>query len=308
MADLGVDVVERRAHLRHGLVLVQPEVLDAGADDGQRRPQLVARVRRELALTPERLALCVQRRPDGHQGACGVRGAQHAREHQREHATADEHLEQQSRASPARRSGPGRPGVTTWSPSSPVFVATLRTRCGYPPAWMLRTSCPCSRAASMLSMSGRPSGSDQPVRLADLVVLAHEQRDGAGGPATEPRLEGWRARPAAADPLDDGLGAFVELADPLVGQGVGDRGVDGDPQQQQHRERGPAAEQHQPPANAPDELGIACLLRVTQRPRPVDRRSSQQSRPAPRHASLRRYPTPRTVRIMPPALPSLSRR
>ena len=40
-----------------GWSLVQPEVLDAGADDGQRRAQLVARVSRELALAPERVAL-----------------------------------------------------------------------------------------------------------------------------------------------------------------------------------------------------------------------------------------------------------
>ena len=94
VADLRVDVVERGAHLRDGLVLVQSQVLDAGADDGQRRPQLVARVGRELALAPQCLALRVQRRPDGHQGARRVGGTQHAREHQRQHATTDEHLEQ----------------------------------------------------------------------------------------------------------------------------------------------------------------------------------------------------------------------
>ena len=110
VADLGVDVVERRAHLGHRLVLVQPQVLDAGADDGQRGAQLVAGVGRELALSPERLALGVQRGPDGHQGARRVGGTEHAREHQRQHATADEHRSSDSSGLTARPSGPGRPG------------------------------------------------------------------------------------------------------------------------------------------------------------------------------------------------------
>ena len=94
VADLGVDVVERGADLGDRLVLVQPQVLDAGAHDGQRRPQLVAGVGRELALSPERLALGVQRGPDGHQGARRVGGAEHARQHQRQDAATDQHLEQ----------------------------------------------------------------------------------------------------------------------------------------------------------------------------------------------------------------------
>jgi hypothetical protein len=52
--DLGVDVVQRLARLAHRPFRVTGEVLDRRPDHGQRRPQLVARVRGELALAAER--------------------------------------------------------------------------------------------------------------------------------------------------------------------------------------------------------------------------------------------------------------
>ena len=57
MADLGVDVVERLADVGSRLVRVAPQVLDRAPDDGQRRPQLVARVGGELALAAQGEAL-----------------------------------------------------------------------------------------------------------------------------------------------------------------------------------------------------------------------------------------------------------
>ena len=56
VVGLGGDVVDRRADLADRLVGVAPEVLGARPDDGQRRPQLVARVGGELALVAERVA------------------------------------------------------------------------------------------------------------------------------------------------------------------------------------------------------------------------------------------------------------
>ena len=52
VADLVIDVLERRADRRDGLVAVPLEMLHAAPDDGQRRAQLVARIGRELALAP----------------------------------------------------------------------------------------------------------------------------------------------------------------------------------------------------------------------------------------------------------------
>ena len=82
------------------------------------------------------------------------------------------------------------------------------------------------------------------------------------GPAAEP---GARGAPVAAAPAlsmnsDDGLGAFLQLRHALGREGVGDGGVDGDAQQQQHQERRAAAEQHQPPADAADHARVPRLL------------------------------------------------
>ena len=72
LLDLGVDVLECVADLRDGLRRIPPEMLHGCADHGERRPQLVARVRGELALAAERRALPGQRVADRHQRAAGV--------------------------------------------------------------------------------------------------------------------------------------------------------------------------------------------------------------------------------------------
>ena len=64
VADLVVDVLERRADRRDRLVAVPLEVLDAAPDDGQRRAQLVAGIGGELALAAQRDALVRQRLAD----------------------------------------------------------------------------------------------------------------------------------------------------------------------------------------------------------------------------------------------------
>jgi hypothetical protein len=54
VADFGVDVAQGLAHLLDLASTVAFEVLDARPDDGQRGPQLVARVGGELTLALER--------------------------------------------------------------------------------------------------------------------------------------------------------------------------------------------------------------------------------------------------------------
>jgi hypothetical protein len=73
--DLGVDVLEGVDGGRDRPVLVALEVLDRGADDGQRRAQLVARVGGELALAAEGDPLRLERLADRHEGAARVDGA-----------------------------------------------------------------------------------------------------------------------------------------------------------------------------------------------------------------------------------------
>ena len=72
VADLVVDVLERRADRRDRLVAMPLEVLDAAPDDRQRRPQLVAGVGRELALAAQRGALVGQRFADRDERPPGV--------------------------------------------------------------------------------------------------------------------------------------------------------------------------------------------------------------------------------------------
>ena len=60
VADLVVDVDERRPDRLDRLRSMALEVLDAAPDDGQRRPQFVARVRGELALATKGRALAGQ--------------------------------------------------------------------------------------------------------------------------------------------------------------------------------------------------------------------------------------------------------
>ena len=71
LADLGIDVVEGLAGGR-AVGPVPPEMLDRAPDDGQRGPQLVARVGGELALAAERRALLDERLPDRDEGAAGI--------------------------------------------------------------------------------------------------------------------------------------------------------------------------------------------------------------------------------------------
>ena len=219
----------------------------------------MAGVRRELALTPERLALGEQGRPDGHQGAGGIRGAEHAREHQGEHAAANEHLEQQ-----VERLLLGCPVLDDLGHVL-VALGRLRGHAQDPQGIAI-----CVHRAHIAANGPRGLGTVEAgqavrqvhVRTGVLVVIVHEHGEGTRGPAAEAQGEGRRPGPAPLDPLHDGLGALIELADALVGQRARDCGVDGHTEQQQHRERGTATEQHQAPSDAPDELGVTCAFRV----------------------------------------------
>ena len=94
MCDFRVDVIEGGADLVDGLLGVQLEVLDAGTHDGQWRPQLVAGVRRELALTSQGITLAGQRGPDGrHRSAC-IDGADGGAGHDRRQAAHHQHGQQ----------------------------------------------------------------------------------------------------------------------------------------------------------------------------------------------------------------------
>ena len=93
VGHLVVDVDQRRADLRDGLVTVSLEVVDTAADDGQRRPQLVAGVRGELALPPQRHPLGGQRFADRDQRPPRVDRPE-AERHQHHQPTADDQHDQ----------------------------------------------------------------------------------------------------------------------------------------------------------------------------------------------------------------------
>ncbi len=90
MLDLRVDVDERLADPRHRLVAVPAQVLDGSLDDGERRAQLVARVRGELTLAAERGALRGERLADRHEGAPRVDRPEGDRDEHDHESTAHE--------------------------------------------------------------------------------------------------------------------------------------------------------------------------------------------------------------------------
>ena len=83
VADLVVDVLERRADRRDRLGSMALEVVDAAPDDGQRRAQLVAGIGRELALAAEGRALVRQRLADRHQRPARIDGPEPERDQRR---------------------------------------------------------------------------------------------------------------------------------------------------------------------------------------------------------------------------------
>ena len=105
VGHLVVDVDERGADLRDGLVAMPFEVVDAAPDDGQRRPQLVARVGGELALPAERDPLGRQRFADRDERPAGVDGPEAEGDQDDEPAADDEHDEHACRACAARPPG-----------------------------------------------------------------------------------------------------------------------------------------------------------------------------------------------------------
>ena len=89
VADLVVDVLEGGADLAHRLGAMPLEVLDAAADDRERRAQLVAGIGGEVALATERHSLVRQRLADRDERAAGVHGPE-AEGHDDDHEAADE--------------------------------------------------------------------------------------------------------------------------------------------------------------------------------------------------------------------------
>ena len=95
------------------LVLVAPQVRHAGPDHRQRRPQLVARVGRELALAAQGGLAPVDRGPDRHQGPAGVDPAGGHGQGEGGQAADDEDPEERARGAAARRSARRSPGRRT---------------------------------------------------------------------------------------------------------------------------------------------------------------------------------------------------
>ena len=91
--DLVVDVLERRADRRDRLVAMPLEVFDAAPDHGQRRPQFVAGIGREVALSAEGDSLGGQRLADRHERPPGVDRPEAEGDEDDDRAPAEQHHE-----------------------------------------------------------------------------------------------------------------------------------------------------------------------------------------------------------------------
>ena len=96
MPDFGVDVVDRLADVFDPAAPVASQVLDAGPDDCERRPQLMAGVGRELALPLQRNLPPIDRFTDRDQRAARIQIAGQQGGQKSSHATAYEHHQEQA--------------------------------------------------------------------------------------------------------------------------------------------------------------------------------------------------------------------
>ena len=177
MLDLVADVAQRLVGVADRLVAMALEVLDARSDDRERRPELVARVGRELALAAERLA-------------------------DRDERPA------------ARRSLPttSAPSTARKPPTRSTWTSTPRIRCSPLMSWTTWTtyvSAPrCTGCVS--TRTGTPST----VSVADVrvppVARDGERRPRRAGPA---RPTSWRADRLLVRPDDEREGARRPPAD-----------------------------------------------------------------------------------------------
>ena len=172
MADLVVDVLERRADRADRLVAVSLEVLDAAPDDGQRRPQLVAGVGRELALAAQRGALAGQRLADRDERPAGVDGPEPERDDERRPAPPTSRT---TSMTPSVRCSVVR-SWTTWTVNVPrcgTATVSVRTRTGRaadrPVVW---TSRPLVGAACRSPGSYGQAGRDRWIARADRIGVA----------------------------------------------------------------------------------------------------------------------------------------
>src|ERR1700694_5445733 len=91
MVDLCADVLERVADLPDRLVLMTAEMLERAPHDSQRCPQLVARIRGELALTAQGQTLGGQRVADRDECAASVDRPESRRDEDDDGAADEKH-------------------------------------------------------------------------------------------------------------------------------------------------------------------------------------------------------------------------
>ncbi len=275
-ANLRVHVVERVAHLSHPPLAVTPEVLEAAADDRERRPELVAGVGGELALTPERVA-------DGHERTLRVEPANAQGHGQDEEATEPKDREEDVERPHLRRALADdlHDVPTVRAVERHREDANRRTgqrRLDDPPLpgpgggqarWLRERQGDADHGRRVLRAYHEGERTRRrPEKVEPRVGrCAHDD----GGNRHDRRI-GFNLEGGAVEPR-----ASLELLDPPAGQGVGDGSVEGRAERHEDDERRPTAPGQQPPADPSDERGVARLA-------------------GPRHpGSAIRYPTPRTV-------------
>ena len=251
---LGRDVVDGRADLADRLVRVPAEVLGAGPDDGQGRPQLVAGVRREFALVAERV-------PDRDEGATGDDGARGEGREQR-HEPAD----RQDREERLERVPLGRD-----------VLAHLEDVDG--PGALDRHAQDADRRPLDLDRpdvahAGLPGGLDAGVgrqarrqveagRPDDLAARSAHEGEGPRRRTTEGdpdgRATGTRPTRVAGDEPGEDVGPLVELGDAGRLERSGDGEVEDEPERDEDDEHDPAAPRDELPADPPEEPGVAGL-------------------------------------------------
>ena len=275
VADLVVDVLECRADRRDRLGAMPLEVFDAAPDDRQRGPQLVAGVRRELALAPEGGALVGQGLADRHEGAPGV-----DRPEPEGHEDHDDPAEQQDREHHVERPLLGDPvthdldGVRLAALGLHVLGEDAhggldggrRPARGDP---LGRQRCRADVAAVDPRRChrvhvGQAVGEVEPALGQDVVVLADGQRDRAATASAAEQVairagvigrSGTLAGQARLDLVEP----HVQLGRRRAGQGAGHREVERGCEDQQDDQRRPAAPQDEVAADVPDHPAVGGL-------------------------------------------------
>ena len=182
--DLVADVGQRACRRwRRGSVGVAVQVVDAGADDGQRRAQLVRRVGGELALPAQRLALLDERAA----GSGRVRGSRRPRRRLTRRASAtsatdDQDEDQDVAASAPRSCGRRRSAGRAGWPRKRTGSVRTRTR----------------RQSSLLDVTGVVPGSDRHRRPSRIVAFG---RVAALPRRSRPPRQARRDAPAAGRPV-----------------------------------------------------------------------------------------------------------